>query len=70
MKIVIFKKYIDSIIRAGAPERKEIVYCEDAGIAHTVTTAPHITIHATNYEIDNPYIKAGSTVTVTITNTS
>ena len=48
----------------------EIVYCEDAGIAHTVTTAPHITIHATNYEIDNPYIKAGSTVTVTITNTS
>lgn len=48
----------------------EIVYCEDAVLPHTITTTPHITIHATNYEIDNPYIKAGSTVTVTITNTS
>lgn len=48
----------------------EIVYCEDAVLPHTITTTPNITIHATNYEIDNPYIKAGSTVTVTITNTS
>ncbi len=53
----------------------QIVYCDDlvgnsGRIKQTPTTTPHITIHATRYEIDNPYIKAGSDVTVTIINTN
>jgi sulfite exporter TauE/SafE len=66
----------DTKIRAALrPAYCELVFCDDlvGGVAQqqpqqAVTTTPHITIHATSYEIDNPYIKAGSTVTVTITN--
>jgi sulfite exporter TauE/SafE len=51
-----------------------VVYCDDVvgggtKTHQTATTTPHITIRATRYEIDNPYITAGSPVTVTITNT-
>lgn len=52
----------------------QIVYCDDliggGQTKQATTTTPHITIHTTSYEIDNPYIKAGSPITVTITNTN
>jgi len=37
-------------------------------MTHTTTTSPVITIHPTRYDIDNPYIKAGSQITVTLDN--
>lgn len=51
----------------------EIVYCEDivggvSQVQQATTETPHIIIHATSYEIDNPHIKAGSSVRLTITN--
>lgn len=66
----------DTKIRAAfRPVYCELVFCDDlvgAGggeqIQKATTTTPHITIHATSYEIDNPYIKSGSTVNVTVTN--
>jgi sulfite exporter TauE/SafE len=66
---------LDTKIRAVVrPMYCEIVFCDDLvgveGIRQAPTSTPHITIYATNYEIDNPYIRAGSTVTVTVTNTN
>lgn len=67
----------DTKIRAAfRPVYCELVFCDDlVGTGgqtqqpqQSATATPHITIHASNYEIDNPYIKAGSTVTVTVTN--
>lgn len=65
----------DTKIRALVrPVYCELVFCDDlVGTGgqtqqQAPTATPHITIHATSYEIDNPYIKAGSTVTVTVTN--
>lgn len=64
----------DTKIRAALrPVYCELVFCDDlvgtrGQTKQAPTITPHIIIHATNYEIDNPYIKAGSTVTVTITN--
>ncbi len=71
--IVGFDTSIRAVVR---PVYCELVFCDDLTgsrgeeVKQTPSTTPHITIHATRYEIDNPYIKAGSTVTVTITNTS
>lgn len=71
--IVGFDTTIRAVVR---PVYCELVFCDDLigsrgeEMKQTPSTTPHITIHATRYEIDNPYIKAGSTVTVTITNTS
>ena len=50
----------------------QLVYCDDT-VGNTqqkqvATTTPIITINATSYSIDNPYIKAGSEVRLTVKN--
>ena len=53
----------------------QMIYCEDQeekeeqeGLQEQATKTPIITIRQTEYEIDNPYIKAGETITLTVTN--
>jgi len=51
----------------------QIVYCDDfvgrvTDTKNETTTTPVITIKATSYEIDHPYITAGSHITLTIKN--
>jgi len=52
----------------------QIQYCEDptsppaGGYEGQATKTPVITIRQTEYEIDNPYIKAGEEITLTVTN--
>lgn len=62
-----------TVARAIRPLYCQIVYCEDlVGNVMTVvkdaTTTPIITINATSYAIDNPYIKAGSEVKLLVKN--
>lgn len=50
----------------------QLVYCDDtvgnSQQKQVATTTPVITINATSYTIDNPYIKAGSEVKLTVKN--
>lgn len=53
------------------PVRCQLIYCED-GRQKTedrkTTQQPVVTIRSTKYEVDNAYIKAGDSITLTITN--
>lgn len=60
---------------AGKALYCEIAYCDDTvnvqatpKVAKEVTDHPIITIQASSYQIDNAYIKAGSTVRLTVKN--
>jgi sulfite exporter TauE/SafE len=60
---------IGSILK---PISCQFIYCEDSAqqssIVREVTKSPTISIRQTTYEIDNPYIKAGDSITLTVKN--
>ncbi len=59
-----------TIGRLLRPPICQLVYCEDADISgeEIPTQTPRITVRRTAYEINNPFIRASQTITLTVTN--